>query len=254
MGAGTVTGFVDAVGFLTRVPVGRRDTTAHAMAAAVPWFPVVGVVIALLEAGVFALARDPLTPLAAAALAVTAQLLLTGAFHEDGLADLADAAGGWSRQQRLAILDDPFHGTYGVLALVASFAVRTAALAALTAGRATGALVAAHGGGRGAAVLLMGLLPAAASTGLGASYLEPLRRSQAAAGVAAGAVAVVAGLGVGEGWSPAAAVVALVVAAVLAAAVGAYARRTLGGLTGDALGAAEQVAEAAILLVAVAAA
>jgi adenosylcobinamide-GDP ribazoletransferase len=246
-----VTGFVDAVGFLTRVPVGRREVTPQAMAGAVPWFPVVGVAVGLLEAGVYALTREPLTPLVAATLAVTAQLLVTGAFHEDGLADLADAAGGWTRQQRLEILDDPFHGTYGVLALVASFAVRAAALAALDAGHAVGALVAAHAGGRGAAVLLMALLPAASGEGLGASYLGPLRRPQALAGVAAGGVAVMAGL---AWWSPVAALVAAVAAAGLAGLVGAYARRTLGGLTGDALGGAEQVAETAILLVAVAAA
>ena len=107
-------------------------------------------------------------------------------------------------------------------------------------------LVAAHGGGRGAAVLLMALLPAASDEGLGASYLSPLRRSQALTGAAVGALAVCVGLG---WWSP----LAVLAAAGLACLVGAYARRTLGGLTGDVLGAAEQVAEVAILLVAVAA-
>ncbi len=237
--------FLDAVQFLTRVPV--RVARPAPLAAAVPWFPVVGALIGAFVGAVAAGLGELGSPTVAAAVGVLAGVLVTGAFHEDGLADSADAvAGGASPEQRRAILEDPRHGTYGVAALCGSIVLRVVALAALVAtgpAVAFAAAVSAHTLGRGAAVAAMGVAPVAGAEGLGADYARSVGTGRATVGALV-AVAVVA---VVTGWwvAPLAAT-----AAVGAAVVVVVARRAFGGLTGDHLGAIEQVVEAAVLVVA----
>jgi adenosylcobinamide-GDP ribazoletransferase len=242
---GTVTDFLDAVGFLTRVPVGRR-TPGPPPSAAVRWFAAVGALVGLGGALTYWMASWLGPPLVAAAVAVAVQVALTGAFHEDGLADTADAAGGWSREDRLRILDDPNHGTYGVTALVLALLIRTASVAGLSTAEAFAVLPAVHAISRAVAVALMGVVPAAGAEGLAASSVRGLVPADAALGAAAGMVIAAVTLGA---WSlPAVAVVAIV-----GVAMAAYARRTLGGVAGDLLGATQQVAELAALVVLLAA-
>jgi adenosylcobinamide-GDP ribazoletransferase len=236
-----VSAFVDAVGFLTRVPVGSRPQGAPP-SSAVRWFPVVGALVGGVGAVVYWAGAWLAGPLVGAVLSVGAQVVVTGAFHEDGLADTADASGGWSREERFRILDDPNHGTYGVVTVAIVLLLRAACLAALTPAAAFAILPAAHALSRGAAVALMGLVPPASDSGLGASSVRNLTGADAAAGTgAAVAIAVVLLLA----WSlPAAAVVAAV-----GAVMAAYARRTIGGVAGDLLGATQQLADAAALVV-----
>jgi len=242
-----VKGLLGAVAFLTRVPVGGRVGEAGELAGAVPWFPVVGAGVGLAEAGVYLGARLLLPPLVAAGLAVVAGLLLTGAFHEDGLGDTADAfAGGTDRDSTVRILKDPRLGTFGVLAVAASLLLRVAAVAALAPAAALAALPAAGALSRAAAVTTMTALPVAAGTGLGASYARALSRPRALAGAAAGLLLAVALLGVAALWAAAA-------AGLAAALLGRLAVRRLGGVTGDVLGAVQQVGEVLVLLAAVAA-
>ncbi len=234
-----------AVQFLTRVPV--RVGTPAPLARTVPWFPVVGALVGALVGGIAAGLGEVTAPAVAAAVGVLAGVLVTGAFHEDGLADVADAtAGGWTRERRLEILKDPRHGTYGVAALCGSIVLRVAAVAALTAdGPAVvfAGAVAAHALGRGAAVAAMGLVAVARPDGLGADYVRSVSRGRAAAGTLTG-VAIVAAA---TGWW----VGPLVgVAAGALAAVATLARRSFGGLTGDHLGAIEQAVEAGALVTA----
>ena len=238
--------FTGALQFLTRVPI--KHTAAPATRAEMaPWFPMVGVVVGAVVGGVAAGLQYWLSPLAAAAVGVAVGMLVTGAFHEDGLADLSDAvAGGTTRERRFEILKDSRHGTYGVAALCASIVVRIAALAALTAvGPAaafTGA-VGAHALARGIAVGVIGVAPAASPDGLGASFRLDMSRARAAATVAIAVLVATLGTGWWAGPMTGFAVVA-------AAALAVVAVRALGGVTGDAAGAAEQVAEATALLVA----
>ena len=241
-------GLLGAVSFLTRVPVpGAGVREARELASSVPWFPVVGAGVGLAEAGVYAGARVLLPPLVAAALAVVAGIGLTGAFHEDGLGDTADAfAGGTDRDSTVRILKDPRLGTFGVLAVAASLLLRVAALAALAPAAAVAALTAAHALSRAVAVATMTALPAAADTGLGASYVRALSRPRALAGAAAGLGVAVALLGVAALWAAAA-------AGLAAALLGRLAVRRLGGVSGDVLGAVQQVGEVLVLLAAVAA-
>lgn len=239
-------GFLGAVGFLTRVPVARRAGDPPPPAA-VRWFPTVGALVGAAMAAVYWAGEWLTTPLVAAVLAVAAQVLVTGAFHEDGLADTADAAGGWSREERFRILDDPTHGTYGVLALVLAVGLRIALIAALAPREAFAVLPAIHALSRGAAVALMGLVPAASADGLAASSVRGMRGRDAAWGTPTAVV--IAGVLLGGWVLPALATVALV-----GWGMAVYARRTMGGIAGDLLGATQQVAELGSLLALVAAA
>ena len=241
-------GLLGAVSFLTRVPVGGGERRPEELAGFVPWFPVVGAGVGLAVAGTYAASRMLLPPLPAATVAVVAGICLTGAFHEDGLGDTADAfAGGWDRDSTVRILKDPRLGTFGVLAVAASLLLRVGAVAALAPGAALAALPAAHALSRAAAVATMTALPAAGETGLGASYALALPRRRALAGAAAGLAIALALLGVTALWAAAA-------AAVAAALLGRLAVRRLGGVTGDVLGAVQQLAEILTLLAAAAAA
>lgn len=236
---------VGAVQFLTRVPI--RTSAATARPAMVPWFPVVGALVGAAVGAVAAGLQHWLSPLTAAALAVAVGMLITGAFHEDGLADLADAvAGGSTRARRFEILRDSRLGTYGTAALCSSIVVRIAAVAALAAigpAVAVAASVAAHALARGIAVGSLGFVPSAAPDGLGASFQSDVSRLRAVATIAIG---VSIGAVVTGWWIGPLCAAALVAAAVLAwLAVGA-----LGGITGDVAGAIEQVAEIAALLTA----
>jgi adenosylcobinamide-GDP ribazoletransferase len=246
-----VNGLRLAASFLTRVPVGAGRATPPAdpdaaLARAVPWFAVVGAAVGGFAALVYAAAHWLVAPLPAAVLAVTAAVVVTGAFHEDGLADTADALwGGHDVERRLAILKDSRHGTFGVAALVLGLGLRISLVATLAPAAAAGALVAAGALGRGAAVALMATTPTARADGLGASYVRALRRRGAGFGVLA---ALALGAAALAGWVVAAAAAALGAAWI----VRRLAVAKLGGLVGDVLGAAEQVAELAVLVTAAA--
>lgn len=246
---------MDAVRFLTRVPLPGRSRDASDLARSVPWFPVVGGLVGAFVAGVYVAAIELLPGAVAAVVAIVSGLLLTGAFHEDGLADSADAligaphddlpSGGLSDDSKvLRILRDPTLGTYGVLALVAGFALRVSVITGLDAMSAVAALIAAHSLGRAAAVGAMSIGPAAAD-GLGAGYARGVSRRQIAVAITTGVTISAVAIGV---W----AIAAVAVAGIGALSVIRYARRRVGGITGDILGAVEQIAEMGVLLVAIA--
>jgi adenosylcobinamide-GDP ribazoletransferase len=242
-----VNGFRGAVSFLTRVPTGGRVGRVEELARFVPWFPVVGACIGLAVAAVYAGARVLLPPLPAATLAVAAGIGLTGAFHEDGLGDTADAfGGGRDREHTLGILKDPRLGTFGVLAVAASLLLRAGAVAALAPAAALAALPAAHALSRATVVAAMRSFPAAAGAGLGASTWAALSRRQALLGTATGLAIALVLLGNVALWAAAASAVAAWLLARLAV-------RRIGGVTGDVLGAIQQAGETLVLLAAVAA-
>jgi len=232
-----------AARFLTRVPVPAPAREPSALAAALAWAPLVGAGVGAL-AGLVAVASGALglPPLAGGVLAVAAGVVVTGGLHEDGLADSADALG--ARARPLAVLRDSATGSYGVMALVLALAARAAAVAALPGWTALAGLVAAHALGRG--VLAPGLL-ARAARGDGLRRLAGTPSAAAVLGAPVLGLAVaVAALGAGG------AVLAAGVAWTLGLGPVAWARRRLGGITGDILGAGEQLAETAAILVAAA--
>lgn len=247
-----LSGLAAAVVFLTRVPLRLRvrddhGTNAAQLARAVPWFPVVGALVGCVVGGVAAGLWHLVPAPVAATAGVLTGVLITGAFHEDGLADVADAfVGGWDLEQRMRILKDPLHGTYGVAALCGTIVLRVVALASVAGAGPLAVLatsVAVHALARSGAVGLMLTAPVATVDGLGAGYVHDLARPRAIVGAVAGVAIAVAA----TGWWAAPMAAAAGGAAV---AVGSWAMRKIGGITGDVLGAAEQVAECLCLVVA----
>jgi adenosylcobinamide-GDP ribazoletransferase len=237
-------GFLAGVSFLTRVPVpgtiGERD-----IAASIAWFPVVGALVGAVSGAVYLGASRLWPPLVAALLAVGAGIAVTGAFHEDGLGDTADAFGAASTgRDPQPVLKDPRMGTFGVVALVLAIGLRVALVAPLTPRAGALALIAAHALARGVSAATVVSAPSAGA-GLGSSYASLAPRWR---GVVAVIVAVIiASICVGI-----AAPVSLAFAAVGALLEARWADRTLGGVSGDVLGTIEQTSEVITLLVAVA--
>lgn len=234
-----------AIALLTRIPVGGGADWDHAdLSRSVKWMPVVGGLIGLGIALAFAGLVAVMPPLIASGVALSFGVVLTGALHEDGLADLADALGGGAdRDEILRIMKDPAHGTYGVIALVLSFVLRVTALSSLGAGSALAILPAIHALSRSASVGIMAALPPASGEGLGAAHSGPHLRPQVAIGAL---FAVIIGIFTLGWW-----VVPFgLLAGIAAAAVGITAWRRIQGFTGDVLGAAQQVAEVLLMLLA----
>ncbi len=153
-----------AIRFLTRLPVPQTTTSAeHAareLRAGVVAFPLVGMLIGLISAAVLWLASY-LWPLYIAVLLMLAvDALVTGAFHEDAVADYCDAfGGGWSRDDILRIMKDSRQGTYGVLGLVLAVSLRAALLMSLSGPLLYAALVASATWGRLVILFVMWLVP-----------------------------------------------------------------------------------------------
>ncbi len=206
-------------------------------------FPVVGGLIGL-AIGLLCLAlrHTGVPDLVAAALTLGASALLTGALHEDGLADVADGfGGGRDIEAKLAIMRDSRLGTYGAMALLVSFATKLSALAAIPDDYVVQTLVAAHALARGVLPAIALGLPYAREDGLARSAGRPDATTAMIAAALALVIAVLT-LSWGEAlW-------AAVVAGLGAFVVARLALRQIGGQTGDVLGGAEQVAETAILV------
>ena len=236
-------GLAAAVTLLTRVPIGTASVSPRTMADSVMWIPLVGGLIGLAVAAVYAGMISVVAPIVGSSVAIAFGVILTGALHEDGLADTADAfAGGSGRDQVVRILKDPAHGSYGGLALVLSVVIRVAALSSLGMVAAFIVLPAVHALSRGAAIGLIAVLPPATGEGLGAAHAQPGVRARVGGGLtlalAVGALTL--------GWW----VLVFGLAATLAASmIGLLARSKIEGYTGDVLGATQQVAEIVLLVI-----
>jgi len=243
--------------FFTRLPIGQigetpatpgQETAAPPpqvrLAQAARAFPLAGLVVGLIGGVVYWIAvRIGLSNPLAALLAVGATGAATGALHEDGWADFADGLGArGDRLRKLAAMKDSHIGSFGVLALIFGTAIKIAAVAALKSPeRVIPALVAAHVLSRAVLPVIMRSIPLATSTGLGVMAGRPT------------SAGVYSSLGLGlllaflAEFIPAA-IVIFIAALVAAVLVGKVAQRNFGGYTGDVLGAAEQVAEVAVLV------
>lgn len=219
-----------AVGFLTRLPAGQSAGATADLTGPSAYFPLVGAVVAGVGVAAWALAAALLGPLAGAVASVLATVAVTGAVHEDGLADTADGLwGAATPTRRLEIMRDPRLGTYGMIAVVADLLLRTALLAPLDLSGVARVVVAGHVIGRAAPLVLVAWLPPARRDGL-AVRLRPVGGSGV---VLAGATVVVAAVATVGVWAP----VALAAAAAPIAGLRRAARRRIGGVTGDVLGA-----------------
>ena len=233
-----------AVAFLTRLPMPHPEgATPQYFVRAHRMFPLVGAAIgAAVGLLCLALRAIGLPDLAAAALALGASALLTGALHEDGLADVADGfGGGRDVAAKLEIMRDSRLGTYGALILLVSFCAKLSALAAIPDGHVVHASIAAHALARGVLPAMAVNLPYARTDGLARNAGQPDAAIAATAAVIALVIALLALSWANAFWTALAATLSAFAMAWLA-------KRQIGGQTGDVLGGAEQVAETAILV------
>ncbi len=239
--------FLVAVQFLTRIPTPHLDDLpADWLARSGKYFPFVGALVGGLSALVLVSAHivwrsGPLPAL----LALAASVLLTGALHQDGLADTVDAfGGGQSPEQRLAIMKDPRLGTYGALALGFAEAIKVVTLTTLPVRLAAVGLICAHAGARTAAVWTMSFQPYA--TERDASKINaPQRRLH----LWELAVTLTFTLALSMLLiKPAAAIACVAVAALTSWLAACASQARIDGHTGDVLGAVEQIYELFFLL------
>jgi adenosylcobinamide-GDP ribazoletransferase len=250
-------GLIAAITFLTIVPLrppARADGADAGLASASAWFPVVGAAVGGIAGGVRLLGGSALGGSVSTVLAMIVLVLLTGALHQDGLADTADGLGvrvpagiagaagvAAGRERRLAVMRDSATGVFGALALIAWALLLFTTLASLDGHHALRALVIACALARWAALVHAAATSPARADGLGAA----LRVGHLALAVAT-AFAAIAALAVGGLVAGAA---ALATAAAVAGLSVLFARRALGGRTGDTLGATVAIAEVVVCVV-----
>ncbi|AWN36385.1 adenosylcobinamide-GDP ribazoletransferase [Methylobacterium radiodurans] len=239
--------------FYSRLPVphlGPGDPYAAPDFTTVPrMLPVAGLILALPAAGALLAAWAlGLGPFLAAVLALAVSVVVTGALHEDGLADVADGFGGATRERRLEIMRDSRIGAYGATTLVLALLLRIGALATLldrVAAVAAVALLLAAALSRVAALLPMVLLGPARPDGLSSAVGRP---SRGTLGVAAGFGLVLALLALPFGLPAHGILLMLLLSGLAALALTRLAASRIGGQTGDVVGACQQAAEIAGLL------
>ncbi|AIT07784.1 cobalamin biosynthesis protein CobS [Sphingomonas taxi] len=236
-----------AVQFLTRLPVpalARLDAAAaDGFARAMAWLPLVGALIGGVTASIFVAAQALWPPVIAALLALAVEALLTGAFHEDAVADFCDAFGGTARGDRaIEIMRDSRIGSYGALGLGLMVGLRLAAIGALPPMLAAAAIVAAAAVGRLWAVLLVAILPPVATGTAARAGGVPPRRALAALALTVPGVLPLAWL------SPLSLLVAAAIGVAVLGWLARFLRRRIGGSTGDCLGFAAYAGQLTLLL------
>ena len=240
-----------ALQFLTRVPVPRWVGFEPAwLNRSARWFPLVGLFVGAVAGAVLWAASVAFPPAVAVGLSIGASVLLTGGFHEDGLADTADALGGAvSRERALEIMKDSRIGTYGALALIIVLGLKAVVLASMLPALAVPALLLAHTASRAAAVVLIRVLPYAGD--IAHAKAKPLAQRVSDAGVVVALATVIVVGAVLVACVPSHGL--LVVTGLVLLIIGTvwsirWLRRRLGGCTGDTLGATQQVTELLVLL------
>jgi adenosylcobinamide-GDP ribazoletransferase len=237
-----MSGLTLAIRYLTIVPLsGGGQAAPGGLGRAAGWFPLVGVGLGILLMLVDWVTARLFPPLVVAGLIVAAWKVLTGGLHLDGLADCLDGLAGGDRARRLAIMRDSRIGTFGAAGLVLVLLLDVVALAALPPPARWRVLLAAPAIARAMPPLLARLFGAARGEGQGAEFIGSV-------GWQGTALALVVALAVAFAALGAAGVAALGLALVVVIAAGAFLARWLGGLTGDALGAAIEGAELVAIL------
>ena len=234
--------------FLTRIPIRRSPQLHTNLATATRAFPFIGAIVGLFGGLVFGSAIFVgMTPFLSALITLGATILITGALHEDGLADTVDGLGGGSTPvTRLKIMRDSQIGVFGGLALILSVLIRVGSLTALSdPWLVAAALIAAGSLSRCILPWIMSRVELASAKGVAAAVGKPSIGSAVIAVLGGGVLSVLC-LGLTHG-------IIILALAALVAWLGSYlARRFLGGYNGDLLGAVQQTVEIVVLLATVA--
>lgn len=235
-----------AIGFLTRFPMLIRiDYSPRLMNQCSIYFPLVGLVLGVVYAGLYIALAQFWSPLVCLVLVTGFHLWITGAFHEDGLADSLDAlGGGYSVEARLRIMKDSRIGTYGTVALVMALGLKIALLA--EAQPVWLALLLAPMVARLAPLLIMGYLPYV--TDPDKSKSKPVADGFSRTRLAIAAVFTALAILLLAGTQPVVWLWSIAATLGVALVWGLYLRQQLGGYTGDTLGATVVFAELVLLL------
>lgn len=233
-----------AIGFMTILPVAPRDTPMQ-LASARAYFPLVGLILGLILVALDLMLRPVLPGLLLSVLLVAALIALTRALHLDGFMDSCDALlGGFTRERRLEIFKDSHVGAFAVVGLSILLLVKVTALASLVGPTRSLILILFPCLARWAIQLSMDLFPYVRSQGLGTAFQSGRQAWQLMLGLTtafAASVLLVGAMGI----------VLMALASVVAWGLGRWASGLLGGVTGDIYGAINEVAEAAVLVMAV---
>ncbi|HXZ06268.1 MAG TPA: adenosylcobinamide-GDP ribazoletransferase [Ktedonobacteraceae bacterium] len=241
--------FVAAVRFLSLLPVPgstqlfNKDENAPRVVVGCEYFPVVGVLLALLL-WLLTLIFSPLVPqLVLAALLVCALVILTGGLHLDGLMDTCDGLfGGSTREHKLEIMHDSRVGSFGVLAGICMLMLKFALFASIKAHALPLALLIALPSARWTMVVALRVFPSARATGLGAAFHQAITtKRMLVTGIVSLVLVLVAGQLLG--------LIAWIAVTATSLLLGFWLTQVLGGLTGDTYGAIEELAEEVALLV-----
>ena len=240
---------LDALRFLTILPVPPSVSAQQPdwLSRCVQYFPIVGIIVGLASALMWLLTGEIWGPVIAAILAIGTSIVVTGALHEDGLADTADGfGGGWTVEKRLAIMKDSRIGGYGALALGFGVALRIAALAEWPLWTGVAALIAVHAAARITPALVLSRMTYRGDVAaMKVAYADsPIRAEEFRFALL---IVIVALLPLAF-ISLTSVVSGLLLGGALAAALAAWSRRLIGGYTGDVLGAIEQLFEIGFLL------
>ena len=238
-----------ALRFFTRLPIPNwfskdQDQTPKLNEAIIA-FPIAGLLIGIIPALVWYVTSQFLSPFLAATLAVFMGTLITGALHEDGLADCADGLGATHEKERaLEIMRDSTIGTYGTVALIFSFIIRISALASLSAMNGLIAILIAHAVARATMSIAIHSAKYIRASGLGDAVSEGADKTDFLITITAGLlITILPSFGAGI----LGAFAAFVLAMFTAWAFLQFLKSRLGGYTGDGLGAMEQIAEITVL-------
>jgi len=236
--------FFTALGYFTRVPVPRWvGFEREYLNAAARYFPLVGAMVGGVAALVYLLALRVFPAGVAVLLSMAATLVMTGAFHEDGLADCVDAFGGaYTREDALRIMHDSRIGAFGAIALVIAIGLKWQALAALAPQRVAMTMIAAHAASRAFAISYLVTLDYVRAEG----KAKPVAQRMSLASFALALVFGLPWLFVID-WKLACFTIGVLI--VLRFFIGRYFMRRIGGYTGDCLGFAQQVFEISIYLI-----
>ena len=233
-----------AFGFLTILPVTSAGETPSSTARA--WFPFVGVALGAALVGLDAAAREGLPPIVVGALLLSALLFLTRALHTEGLLDCCDGLfGAYTAEDRLRILRDTHVGAFAVMGGAALIATKWSLLASTPDAARIGLLLVFPCLARFGMLLTMAAFPYARAQGVGTSLQQDGRHWHAAVGLLTAVLASALFLGPGG-------LVLLVAVSVAALALGRWITGKLGGMTGDAYGAVNELGEVLALLLGVA--
>lgn len=237
------------VRFFSRLSISRRPHEPPRLNRMVLMLPVAGLIIAFLPFLVMVgFGYVGASPLFSAAIGIAAYVMITGAMHEDGLADSADGLFGASTpKRRLEIMKDSHVGAFGVMAIVLSLILRIAAVEALlSVNELNGALLwgVATIGARSGSVWLSYLLPTARSSGLSHQSGKPTLF-----GLIVGSLIAFEFIFAASAWlhDPFIAVMSVPIAMIVIVAFASFCQRRVGGQTGDLIGALQQILEIAFL-------